>query len=111
MGILDKLKNSKNPDFKSEIISKEEFKNQVNNTNTTLIDVRTPEEYKEGKIFHARNINYFDNDFASKINELDKTKTVYLYCRSGNRSQKAARKMESLGFKHVVDLEGGYMNW
>lgn len=96
---------------KSEIFSKKEFKNHVENTNVTLIDVRTPEEFREGKIYHAKNINYFDNEFVAKINELDKEKPVYLYCRSGNRSQKAAKKMKKLGFKHIIDLEGGYMNW
>ena len=110
MGLLDKFKKSTNK-TKSEILSKEEFKALVENANVTLIDVRTPEEFKEGKIFHAKNINYFDHDFQSKINELDKSKTVYIYCRSGNRSQKAAKKMKNLGFQHIVDLEGGYMNW
>lgn len=111
MGILDQFKNKSKAGAKLEIISKEEFKKLADNANVTLIDVRTPEEFREGKIFHAKNINYFDNDFSSKINELDKEKPVYLYCRSGNRSQKAAKKMQKLGFKHIIDLEGGYMNW
>lgn len=110
MGIFNKFSKSTD-ESKSEIFSKEKFKSVVENTNVTLIDVRTPEEFREGKIYHAKNINYFDNNFETKINELDKSKPVYLYCRSGNRSQKAAKKMKKLGFKHIIDLEGGYMNW
>ena len=50
-------------------------------------------------------------DFREKIQELDRDKPVYLYCRSGNRSGKASKIMDELGFKEIVDLKGGYKAW
>lgn len=77
-----------------------------------LVDVRTPEEYAQGHIQGAENINFFDEDFEQQLEQkLDKEQPVYIYCRSGNRSSKAAARMEALGFKAIYDLEGGYMNW
>ncbi len=76
-----------------------------------LIDVRTPEEFKEGHIEGALNISVLSGDFKKKINELPKEAPVYIYCRSGKRSKKAAIQMDSLGFKKIFDIEGGYIAW
>jgi len=73
-----------------------------------LVDVRTPEEYSAGHIENAMNINWFDEDFAKKIESIDKTETVYVYCKKGGRSAKAAHLLDSLGYKNVIDLAGGY---
>ena len=81
-------------------------------TSPLIIDVRTPQEYNEGHIAHAVNIDFLAQDsFVQKIAALDKAQSVYLYCRSGNRSGKAALQLDSLGFKHIYDLEGGYTEW
>ncbi|RLD29589.1 MAG: rhodanese-like domain-containing protein [Bacteroidetes bacterium] len=79
--------------------------------NIQLVDVRTPEEYQEGYIENAILIDYFSEDFNTKIQELDKEKPVYLYCRSGNRSGKASILLLDFGFTEIVDLEGGYEAW
>jgi len=76
-----------------------------------FIDVRTPGEYSAGHIEGAVNWNFYDNDFITKFEDLDKNKPVYLYCRSGGRSGKAARQLQSLGFQKVVDLKGGILAW
>ena len=76
--------------------------------NALLIDVRTPEEYSLGHLDKAVNINWYDIDFKEKIAELDRTKTVYVYCKAGGRSAKAAAVFRELGFDDVVNLEGGY---
>lgn len=73
-----------------------------------LIDVRTPEEYAEGHLEDALNINWYDADFAEKFDGMDKQKTVYVYCKSGRRSLEAQEKLKSVGFKNVINLEGGY---
>lgn len=73
-----------------------------------LIDVRTPEEYAEGHLENAKNINWYDADFAEQFKSMDKGKTVYVYCKVGGRSAKAQEKLKSLGFENVVNLEGGY---
>jgi rhodanese-related sulfurtransferase len=94
------------------VLNKTQFAEAIQGQNVVLIDVRTPEEFAQGAIKGAVNINYFDQKvFIKQISTLDKNKPVYLYCRSGNRSMKAARQLESLGFDKVYDLAGGYMAW
>lgn len=94
-----------------KVLSKESFKAAISGNTVQLIDVRTPEEYIDGHIEGALNINVQDQKFAEQISKLDKTKTVYIYCRSGSRSQMAASQMKTLGFKSIIDLKGGYMNY
>lgn len=96
---------------KVKVISNEEFKLATQNQKVQLIDVRTAEEFAEGAIFNAQNIDVLDSSFEAKIQKLDKTQPVYIYCRSGSRSQTAAQKMIDLGFTQVIDLKGGYLNW
>lgn len=76
-----------------------------------LIDVRTPGEVAGGFIDHAVNIDYNSSDFNSKIEKLDKSKPVFVYCLSGGRSGSAASDMRSMGFKEVYELNGGIMKW
>ncbi len=73
-----------------------------------LVDVRTPEEFSAGHLENAMNINWFDADFARQFDAIDKTKTIYLYCKMGGRSAKAQEKLKAMGYQHVVNLEGGY---
>jgi len=77
----------------------------------TLVDVRTPEEFAEGHLKGAVNINFKKRTFPDYINAIAKDKPVAIYCRSGNRSGKAALIMQSLGFKEVIDLASGYKGW
>lgn len=95
---------------KSEILSKEDYKKAILK-DVQLVDVRTPEEYNDGYIKDAENIDVKSQDFLEKIEKYSKSETVYVYCKSGGRSQKAAELMIDRGFSHVIDLEGGYINW
>ena len=76
-----------------------------------LVDVRTPEEFNEGHIENAVNINFMSDDFDANVANLDKEKTVMVYCKAGGRSAKAAARLKELGFKAITDLEGGISNW
>ena len=76
-----------------------------------IIDVRTPEEFSEGHIENAKNINWKGNDFESRIIQVDTAAPVFVYCRSGKRSGLAADKMRSMGFKKVYELKGGISKW
>ena len=94
------------------VLNKNQFAEAIQGKEVILVDVRTPEEYAEGFIEGAINIDYFDQQsFIKQISELDKKEPVYLYCRSGNRRMKAARQLVTLGFEKVYDLAGGYMSW
>lgn len=80
-------------------------------TNIQLIDIRTQEEYQEGYIKNAKNINFFDDDFLNQMSLLDKSKPVYVYCKSGGRSAKASTQLKEAGFTKIYDLEGGITDW
>ncbi|MCX7550342.1 rhodanese-like domain-containing protein [Xanthomarina sp. F2636L] len=93
------------------ILNVTDYKTQTENKDVQLIDVRTPEEFKDGHIQDAINIDYYSEDFLKEFETLDKNKPLYLYCRSGNRSYKAAVKLKKMGFKDIYDLEGGILNY
>jgi len=92
------------------LIAPQELKDKLGE-DIQLIDVRTPQEFAEGHLKGAILIDYFDADFMNKMSKLDKSKDLYIYCRSGNRSGKVTRKLESMGFPKVYDLKGGILNW
>ena len=77
----------------------------------TLLDVRTPEEVAAGVIPTAKSMNFYDENFQNSLQELDKTKPVFVYCKSGGRSGKACGILKEMGFNEIYDLEGGYTSW
>jgi rhodanese-related sulfurtransferase len=89
--------------------SQNEFMKAYNDANNALlVDVRTPEEYAEGHIPGALNIDIYSPDFLSKMKELSAGKEVYLYCRSGSRSNQARMLLQKEGI-HSIDMEGGIL--
>lgn len=99
---------------KSEVtvLSIEEAKSiLIEDPEAVFLDVRTPEEFNEGHIEGAVLINFFDEDFKEQVEALDKDKPVYIYCRSGNRSQKAGMILTQMGFQKVYNIEAGYIGW
>ena len=88
------------------------FMEMAKDSNTIIIDVRTPGEVAEGYIpGTTKFIDYNGADFESQINGLDTGKTYLVYCRSGNRSGKASTYMVEHGFKNVCNLQGGISGW
>jgi len=80
-----------------------------NDNNLTLLDVRTPEEYKkDGRIAGAKLIPL--GALPKNLDMLEKSKKVLVYCHSGNRSTSAARILEGNGFT-VINMSGGMMKW
>ncbi|MBC8756754.1 rhodanese-like domain-containing protein [Kordia sp. YSTF-M3] len=95
-----------------EILDVDTFNKLITAENVQLIDVRTGFEYKAGHIQNAVNIDFFDRaNFNENFSSFDREKPIYLYCRSGNRSQRAAKKLLQIGFKKIYDLKGGYKAW
>ena len=76
-----------------------------------ILDVRTPAEVADGIIEGAINIDFRNDDFKSKIDQLDKDGTYFVYCARGGRSRNAADLMKELNFKEVYDLQGGFSQW
>lgn len=79
--------------------------------NQLIIDVRTPDEFAQGHIKGAVNINLFDRNFTEQFNNFDKSEPIFIYCRSGNRTSKASKQLAKLGFENIYDLQGGIINW
>ncbi len=95
----------------TELVAPAEFAQKTELEKGQLIDVRTPGEYKSGHIYGAVNIHIYDQDFEQQIDKLNKSKTVYVYCKVGGRSAEAVEIMQKKGFKHIVELDGGMDAW
>lgn len=92
-------------------ITAEQLLDALENKDVQLIDVRTEGEFKEGSIYNAQNICVTTNGFEQKVKNFDKNKPVYLYCKSGIRSAKAAEILKEMGFKEIYDMSGGFDEW
>lgn len=93
-------------------LNAKDFKNNIEqNVNKQIIDVRTPEEFSQGFIKYAININIYDSDFIKQINQLNKNLPTYIYCKAGARSADALKVMLENGFKEVYNLDGGLLAW
>ncbi len=94
-------------------LSQEEWVAQLeNDNNAVILDVRTEDEFNSGSIASAINIDIHKGQgFIYLIEELDKSKNYYVYCRSGARSGQACSIMNQLGFENAYNLLGGIMEW
>ena len=81
------------------------------NQNFVILDVRTPEEYANGHIEKAINLDYYSETFKDELDKLDKNKMYLAYCRIGIRSGIAVGIMEELGFAEVYNMMGGIAGW
>ena len=76
-----------------------------------ILDVRTPEEFAEGHLTRAVNVNLMAPDFERWLGAMDRVKTYLVYCRTGNRSARAIQAMERLGFQSVYHMSEGIVGW
>lgn len=81
------------------------------NPNFVIVDLRRPEEYKEGYIPAAINVNFYASDFKAQLARLDRNKKYMIYCRTDNRSLKSLAIMQQLNFKEVHCMLGGINQW
>jgi rhodanese-related sulfurtransferase len=93
-------------------LSPDDFEKAITANGVQLLDVRTADEYKQDHMQHALQADWLNTDeFQKRIQYLDKTKPVYVYCASGVRSGKAAQWMRDNGFVSVTNLKGGMAQW
>lgn len=76
-----------------------------------VVDVRTREEFSEGHLKSAINVDVLEPDFEARLGKLDKTKPVLVHCQAGGRSTRSLPVFEKLGFKEIYHLDGGYGGW
>jgi phage shock protein E len=77
----------------------------------TVIDIRTPEEFAEGHIEGALNIDFTGDDFEAELAKLDEEKPYLMHCASGNRSGQALPTFEKLHFHRLYHLSTGFRGW
>ena len=92
------------------IISESDFV-EIQDSDYTLIDVRTQDEFDLGHIDGAINLDFYSETFKNDILSLPKNETIVLYCRTNNRSSKTANILKENGFKEISVLEGGITEW
>lgn len=98
--------------FGQTLLSTDEFASMLRDSaSMQLVDVRTANEYTEGHLANAKNIDFRSPEFAKNIENLDKSKPVMIYCLAGGRSAEAAKIFTANGFSRVYDLRGGYIKW
>lgn len=87
------------------------IKKNQENPEFVILDVRTPREYEGGHLKDATLMNFYDSDFAKQLDTLDKDKTYFIYCHSGQRSGRTLNLMEKAGFSKVYNLAPGIVGW
>ncbi len=116
---MEETKSCKTPRWrmlKSQLnnLSPEAFLVDAQNTpSAMLIDVRTQQEFATGHFPNAINVDYFSENFWEQIEQLDKSKHYFVYCRSGRRSIRVCTWMRNGGFDNnrVYNLDGGLNDW
>ena len=111
LGMLIFFNCNKNRSEAVQLITATEMKEISEIEGIQLVDVRTPDEYKEGHLPNALNIDFLDENFEINIQQLDKSKPVIVYCQRGSRSAKCASQLIAYGFVKIYDLDRGFSGW
>lgn len=95
-----------------ENLDAESFRQKLEeDIDTVLLDVRTPMEHYLDRIPNSILIDINSPMFVQEVNKLDKKKSYFIYCRSGNRSFLAGNYMLKIGFNKVYNLQPGIIGW
>lgn len=92
-------------------IDTEQFDKMRHDKDAVVLDVRTKQEFEQGHVPGATNIDISSPQFRKQIGELDKSKTYLVHCASGVRSDRATRMMSAMGFLKLFDFHGGFKAW
>ena len=95
----------------STLLSAEAFNEQLSAPGIQILDVRTPEEFAEGHLANAVNIDVQSDGFEAASAVLYKDVPVYVYCRKGQRSQEASKRLKAIGFEKIFEMTGGITDW
>ncbi len=84
---------------------------RLDDPNAVVLDVRTAAEFAQARLPGAVNIDFYGPTLQAELAELDTDAPTLLYCRSGNRSGHLHPLLRDLGFRDVVDVDGGIIAW
>ncbi len=96
---------------KTEVNSKEVSSMLQKDSKLIVLDVRTPDEFKEGHIKGALNIDIHESDAFNKIDKLKRNATYIVYCRTNHRSGMAVDHMMKSGFRNIYQMMDGFPGW
>lgn len=108
--IKSMIKKKWNREIEEKDIRLEELK-QLQKEGALIVDVRSPQEYREGHIDGAISIPEYDIKKEAENILMDKEQTIVVYCSSGGRSKKAQKFLKKLGYSHVYNLYNGLTNY
>ena len=91
-------------------ISIEKLK-EMENKGYIVIDVRSPQEYKEGHIEGAISIPEYELENRARNELIDLEKPIIVYCSTGHRSKRAQKLLEQMGYREIYNLENGWKNY
>lgn len=93
-----------------KVVTVEEMNTHLQYGNVQVVDLQPEVEYNKSHLVNAANIIY-DKDFRKKLEKLDKTKPIAIYCTTGTVSPEAAKILQKSGFKNIYLLDGGIKKW
>lgn len=95
----------------SGLLSADEFQKHLSKPGIQLLDVRTSTEFLKGTIENALHADWLNRkEFENRVEHLDKSKPLYIFCASGGRSRDAATWLSKEGF-NVLEMKGGTNEW
>ncbi|MES2004190.1 MAG: rhodanese-like domain-containing protein [Bacteroidota bacterium] len=98
--------------YSQDGLSPAEFEKRINAQQPQLLDVRTASEYQSGHLKNSLQADWLSKEqFSDRIQYIDKSKPVLVYCLSGARSAAAAKYLQENGFTNVQNLKGGLLAW
>lgn len=97
--------------YYAEVSAKEAAEMISQSPDLVVLDVRTPEEFAQGHIDGAINVNLRGDDFLEQLAQLDHAATYVLHCKSGTRSAEALEVMKAQEFSSIVHMSEGFDGW
>jgi thioredoxin 1 len=88
-----------------------EFQKLITDSSGILLDVRTIQEFNNGHLQSAGQLNFYEQDFGNRLLMLPKDEAIFLYCNTGYRSAIAARFLVQQGYTRVYNMQRGIMEW
>lgn len=99
------------PTGKVETLDVQTCQTMIQEGKANVLDVRTPGEWNRGHLSAAQLMDFYQDNFRSEVDKLDKEQTYIVYCAVGGRSGEAAKMMHDMGFRHVINMAGGIEAW
>lgn len=92
-------------------VSPDEAEKVIHDASPVVIDIRTKDEFDEGHLPGALNVDFLSPEFKKTLQTLDKSKTYLVYCQSGGRSGRSMKAFRDGGFAKVYHMNAGFSAW